>query len=176
MDRINRLLLGLVLATIATPAAASDFRGFFSLFIAAPFLIGAALFAGFILVRRVTNSSLGLSRFAPLVLLVPAWIGLSWLCILFSIYALIAVPLLWIALFLVSRKIWLNPRGRVSIWVPRVLASLAVATGGVMAWDMHLLLKDGMEQGQGGALVLLGALFITSLGLCLFAARRQPKR
>lgn len=176
MDRINRLLLGLVLATFAAPAAASDFRGFFSLFIAAPFLIGAALFAGFILVRRLTSSSSGLSRFTPLALLVPAWIGLSWLCILFSIYALIAVPLLWIALFLVSRKIWLNPRGRASIWVPRVLASLAVATGGIMVWDMHLLLKDGMERGQGGALVLLGAIFITSLGLCLLAARRQPKR
>ncbi len=176
MDRINRLLLGLVLATFAAPADASDFRGFFSLFIAAPFLIGAALFAGFILVRRLTSSSSGLSRFTPLALLVPAWIGLSWLCILFSIYALIAVPLLWIALFLVSRKIWLNPRGRASIWVPRVLASLAVATGGIMVWDMHLLLKDGMERGQGGALVLLGATFITSLGPCLLAARRQPKR
>lgn len=176
MDRINRLSLGLVLATFAAPAAASDFRGFFSLFIAAPFLIGAALFAGFILVCRLTTSSSGLSRFAPLALLVPAWIGLSWLCILFSIYAVIAVPLLWIALFLVSRKIWLNPHGRVSIWVPHVLASLSVATGGIMAWDMHLLLKDGVEQGQGGALVLLGALFITSLGVCLLAARRQPKR
>jgi hypothetical protein len=176
MDRINRLSLGLVLATFAAPAAASDFRGFFSLFIAAPFLIGVAFFAGFILVRRLTARSLGLSRFSPLTLLVPGWIGLSWLCILFSIYALIAIPLLWIALFLLSRKIWLNPRGRVSIWLPRVLATLAVATGGIMAWDMHLLLKDGMERGQGGALVLLGALFITSVAVCLLAARRQPKR
>ncbi|WP_315386039.1 hypothetical protein [uncultured Stenotrophomonas sp.] len=173
---MNRLFLGLVLATFATPAAASDFRGVFSLFIGAPFLVGAALVAGFILVRRLTACSSGLWRFAPFALLAPAWILLSWVCMFFSIFALIAIPLLWIALFLLSRKIWLHPHGKVSTWLPRVLASLAVATGGIMAWDMHVLLRDGMEQGQGGALVLLGTLFIACLGVCLFAARRVPTR
>lgn len=176
MDRINRLLLGLVLATIAAPAAASDFRGFFSLFLAAPLLVGAMFFAAFILARRASASATGLRRFAPLALLVPALLMMSWMCIVFSTYALIAVPVLLIALLLLARMIWLNPRGRVSVWFPRVLVLLALAAGAFMAWDMHLVVKDGMKAEEGVAIAMLGAVFVMSLVACLFAGRRPRGR
>ncbi|WP_102944962.1 hypothetical protein [Stenotrophomonas sp. VV52] len=176
MDRINRLVLGLALATFAAPAAASDFRGFFSLFLAAPFLAGVMFFAAFILARRASASASGLRRFAPLALLVPALMLMSLICLVFSTYALVAFPLLCIALFLLSSRIWFNPIGRVSIWFPRVLALLAVAAGAFMAWDMHLVVKDGMKAEEGVAVVMLGAVFFMSLGACLFAGRRPAGR
>lgn len=171
MDRIEKTLFGLALATAAGPAAASDFRGVFSLFIACPYLVAAAFTAGFILLRRRTATTQGPARYVPLALLVPAWVLLAWLCVFASVYVIAAAVMVTLAVLLLARTIWRHPHGRSSVWLPRTLMAISVATAGLMAWDMHSLMGDGMEPGDGGALLLMGLLFVFSFGLCLFAAR-----
>lgn len=174
LDRIERAFIGLALAAAAGPAAASDFRGVFSLFIAAPYLVAAALAAGFILLRRGTASSRGPLRYIPIVPLLIAWVLLAWLCIFASSYVFVAIAMVSTGLLLAARMIWRAPHGRGAAWLARGFIVLSVAAAGIMAWDQYQIIGDGMEPGQGGALFLLGLLFAVSFVLCLFAARRKP--
>lgn len=172
MDRTERTLLTVSLITVAGPAAASDFRGFFSLFMATPILAFIALVSGFILLRRVTSSTKGPARVSPLVLMLAALLPLAWLCMFMQWFVFLGIPLLSAAWLLGARRIWLDPRGKVAMWLARGLLVLGLATGGVMVWDMSVVLdyqRDGDALRMAG---LLAAYFCVCMGLCVFAARR----
>lgn len=176
MDRTERALLALVLVTAAGPAAASDFRGFFSMFMATPFLIFAGLVAGFILLRRHTAPRNALARYAPFLLLVPAWAQLAFLCVFLQQFVWVGIPVVTLLFVLAVRRIWREPRGGLAVWIPRVLLLLSVVVAGVMAWDMSIVVGYRGSDYALGMIVLLVALWGVCVALCLSAARPRTIR
>lgn len=176
MDRTERALFALVLATAAGPAAASDFRGFFSMFMATPFLIFAGLVSGFILLRRHTAPRNAMARHAPFLLLVPAWAQLAFLCVFMQQLVWVGIPVVTLLFVLAARRIWRESRGGLALWIPRVLLVLSVVVAGLMAWDMSIVVGYRGSDYALGMIVLLATLWGVCTGLCLFAARGRIQR
>ncbi|WP_282297172.1 hypothetical protein [Stenotrophomonas sp. PS02289] len=162
--------------TTAAPAVASDFRGFFSLFIAGPLLIWIALVIGAVLMRRHTSSRTDRVRHLPALMLLSAlppfgFLGLLVLTVPLSygvVYAVITGAAL-IALGLwAGWQFWKHPYGRTATYSARVLGVMVVATVGVMVLDVYNVLsgRDYLRDWLGPLMCLAGLVALT-LYLCI---------
>ena len=175
-DRTPRLLLTLALMTTAAPAVASDFRGFFSLFIAGPLLIWVALVIGSILMRRHTLNRTDRVRHLPALMLLAAlppsaFLGLLALAHPLSygvVYAVIVAIALAALCVWAGWHFWKYPYGRTAIYSARVLGVTVVATVGVMVLDMYNVMDHRWNlRDWYGPLMCLAGLVAISLYVCV---------
>ncbi len=176
MDRTPRFLLTLALLTTAAPAVASDFRGFFTVFIGAPLLAGIALGMGSILLRRYTAQRARPIRVLPLLTFVAAVPTLAWLGVFAQDYLYILMPTLGALWLLAAWHFWHHPNGRAAVYTARVLLVVTGLVGALMLLDMYNAtddLKDLMR--SLWLLFCLASLVALALYVCIQVSRRPLK-
>lgn len=173
LQKTRQLAAAFVLYAVATPAMASDFRGFFTLFVAVPVLWSVAAAAGFILLRRGLSARTGALRWLPLLLACVAGLPWLWLSIFPRMGGILAACMLLAGAW-ATRNIWRAPYGATARWMAWFLLLLSAACAALMGWD----LSNGIGRGESDLVIaaaLLSALFGLGVFLCVLVLRgRRP--
>ncbi len=175
-DRAPRILPTLALMTTAAPAVASDFRGFFTVFMAAPLLIWVALGIGSILLRRYTRHRGGVLRYLPLLTVFAALSPLAWFGIFAQEYVYLLVPTLGALWLLGAWHFWRHPSGHAAVYTARVVLVVTAVVAGLMVLDMYNATDDLKDLVRSLWLLLcLASLIALALYVCIQASRRTAE-
>ncbi len=176
MDRTPRLLLTVSLMTTAAPAVASDFRGFFTVFMGAPLLAGISLAVGSILLRRYTARRAGAIRLLPVLTLIAALPPLAWLGVFAQDHLYILIPTLGALWLLSAWHFWHHPNGRAAVYTARVLLVVTGLVGALMVFDMYNA-TDDLDDLMRSLWVLfcLASLVALALYVCIQVSRRPAE-
>ena len=174
MERTPRILLALALMTTATPAVASDFRGFFTIFMATPLLMAIALGIGSILLRRYTAHRAGAMRCLPALTALAALPPLAWLGIFAQEYVYILAPTLCALWLWGAWHFWRHPGGRAAVYTARSLLVVTALLAGLMAFDMYNA-TDDLDDLMGALWVFacLAVLVALALYVCIKVGQRR---
>ncbi|WNH52214.1 hypothetical protein [Stenotrophomonas oahuensis] len=162
--------------TTAAPAVASDFRGFFTVFMATPLLIWVALAIGSILLRRCTAQRAGAIRFLPVLTSIAAMPPLAWLGVFAQEYLYILMPTLGVLWLLGAWHFWCHPNGRVAVYTARVLLVVTGLVSAFMVFDMYNATDDLDDLMRSlWVLVCLASLVALALYVCIQVSRRPAE-